>query len=225
MADFYQQATSQVAPIYDQQIAQAQAQIPALQKLYQSLIGNLQTQSNQQLQTGTQNIVEDASRRGVLRSSLPVDARTTLQGQLSAALTQGTADLNRQQLQDVSGIQERIGNLQTGRLGAIQSLADQLYQRDLKEREFQMAQQAAAAAARSGGGGRSGGSGVSLAQARQDMAAALAPHRGTKDKYVSPAIWNRALDQWVSQGFSASSFKSTFSGYRPSAKSRQKNYR
>lgn len=222
---FIEQAQSQVAPIYDQQIQQQQAQIPSIQKLYQSLISGLEQQNQQQLNTGVQQISEDASARGVLRSSLPVDARTTLTAQLGAALNQGKSQLGLQQLGDISQVNARIGELQQGRLSAIQQLADTLYNQDLKERAFQMEQQAAAAAARSGSRGGGGGGGVSLAQARQEMAAALAPHRGKKDKYVSPAIWNRALDQWVSQGLSASSFRSTFSAYRPSAKSRQKNYR
>jgi hypothetical protein len=140
---FIEQATSQVAPIYDQQITQAESQIPSIQKLYENLIGGLRSESERELQTGTQGILEDASARGVLRSTLPVDARTQLQGAVSSALTQGVGNLNLRQLQDVSGINERVGNLRLQRASGIQSLAEALQAADLRERQFEMEQQAA----------------------------------------------------------------------------------
>ena len=136
---FIEQAQQQVAPIYDQQIRAAQAQIPEIQNLYNTLIGGLRGESERQLATGTQGILEDAARRGVLRSTLPVDARTELQGAISSALTQGIGNLNLEQLRNVRGLQSEIGQLQLGRQGAIQSLAESLQQADLKEREYQMA--------------------------------------------------------------------------------------
>lgn len=136
---FIEQAQQQVAPIYDQQIRAAQAQIPEIQNLYNTLIGGLRGESERQLATGTQNILEDAARRGVLRSTLPVDTRTELQGAISSALTRGIGDLSLQQLENVRGLQGQIGQLQLGRQGAIQSLAESLQQADLREREFQRA--------------------------------------------------------------------------------------
>lgn len=134
---FYQQATSQIAPVYDQQIKAAQSQIPSINKLYDALTSSLQQGSQTQLQQGVQGISEDASRRGVLRSTLPVDARTQLQGEISAALTSGLTDIGRQRLSDVSNIQDRIGTLRTNRLSSITGLADTLQQQDIREREFQ----------------------------------------------------------------------------------------
>jgi hypothetical protein len=145
---FIEQATQQVAPLYDQQISAAEGQIPQIQNLYNTLIGGLRGESERQLATGTQGIVEDASRRGVLRSTLPVDARTELQGAISSALTQGLGNLNLQQLENVRGIQGQIGQLRLGRQGAIQSLSESLQQADLREREFAMQQEAAREAAR-----------------------------------------------------------------------------
>lgn len=136
---FIEQAQQQVAPIYDQQIRAAQAQIPEIQNLYNTLIGGLRGESERQLATGTQGILEDAARRGVLRSTLPVDARTELQGAISSALTQGIGNLNLEQLRNVRGLQSEIGQLQLGRQGAIQSLAESLQEADLREREYQMA--------------------------------------------------------------------------------------
>lgn len=144
---FIEQATKQVSPLYDQQISAAEGQIPQIQNLYNTLIGGLRGESERQLATGTQGIVEDASRRGVLRSTLPVDARTELQGAISSALTQGIGNLNLQQLENVRGLQGQIGQLRLGRQGAIQSLAESLQQADLREREFAMQQQAAREAA------------------------------------------------------------------------------
>jgi hypothetical protein len=148
---FVQQATKQVDPIYTQQIKQAQGQIPSIQKLYDSLGASLTAQNNQQLATGVQSIMEDASRRGVLRSTLPVDTRTQLQGELGAALTQGLANIGLQRGQAVQGIYDRVGQLQTNRLSAITGMADTLQQADLRERDFQRQLQADRAARASSG--------------------------------------------------------------------------
>lgn len=144
---FFEQATSQIAPVYDQQIQAAQSQIPAINKLYEALTSSLQQGSQADLQRGVQGIVEDASARGVLRSTLPVDARTQLQGEISRALAEGMANIGRQRLSDITGLQERVGNLQQARLGAITNLADTLQQQDIREREFAAQQEASRRAA------------------------------------------------------------------------------
>lgn len=138
MANFYQAATDQLAPVYDQQISQIQSQIPAIQQLYQTLTQSLQQQNQQQLQTGVQGIVEDASARGVLRSTLPVDSRTSLTGQLGAALNQGLGQLGLQQTQDVSRVNEQVGGLQTTRANAIAQLAQSLETQDLDRQKFEL---------------------------------------------------------------------------------------
>lgn len=140
---FVQQAEQQVNPLFQQQIQAQQAQIPAIQQLYQTLTQGLQQQAQRELQTGTQSILEDASRRGVLRSTLPVDARTELQAAISQGLIGRMGELGLQQARDISGIQSNIANLGIERLRTITSLADALQAQDLRERQFAMEQAAA----------------------------------------------------------------------------------
>lgn len=133
---FVQQATKTLDPLFTQQTKAVKGQIPAIQQLYDALTQGLQFQNQQQLQTGTQNIMEDASARGVLRSSLPVDARTSLTGQLGAALTEGLGRIGAQRAQDISGVNKSLADIGLQRTQSISSLADQLQGADLREREF-----------------------------------------------------------------------------------------
>lgn len=83
-----------------------------------------------------QAISEDASRRGVLRSTLPVDAQQDLQGQIGAALAQSQGQLGLQQGEAVSGLQSQIGQLGIDRVGAVNSLANTLNKQDLSRQQF-----------------------------------------------------------------------------------------
>lgn len=152
---FVQQAQQQLNPVYNQQIQGLQSQIPAIQNLYNTLSQSLSQQNQMQLDTGVQNINEDASARGVLRSTLPADARQALTAELGAALNTSLGNLGLQQADRVSGIQNQIGGLRVDRANAVTSLANQLQSMDQAERQFQMEQQLArqAAASRAGGGG------------------------------------------------------------------------
>lgn len=126
---FVQQATQQLAPIYDQQQKAEEARIPQIQKLYDSLVGGLE----QQRGIETQNILESASQRGVLRSTLPVDLQQDLGRQILQ--TRGQYDLQR--AGDIADVYSNIGNLRLQRATGIQSLADSLQAADLRERDFQ----------------------------------------------------------------------------------------
>lgn len=162
---FVKQATQQLAPVYAKSEKAITSQVPAIQKLYDTLITGLQGQYNTQLETGVQGIAEDASARGVARSTLPVDARTTLTTQLGQALLEGRGKLESQRMGDIAGINERVANLRIQRVQSIQDLARALQAGDLSEREFKFrVQQAkkdfalkerelAIAASRGGGGG------------------------------------------------------------------------
>lgn len=189
---FVDEATAQVAPIYQQQEQALQSQIPAIQQLYQTLFQGLEGQRA----TETQNILESAGARGVLRSSMPVD----LQTQLGTALLAERSKLGAQQAQEIAGVNMKIGELGTQRLGAINQLADTLYNRDLTERKFQMdqeqaRQQTASARASSGGGGGSSGSDNPvapflsgfqswIAQRKQQLGGKI-PSRQEQDNYVN----------------------------------------
>lgn len=152
---FVQQAQQQLNPVYNQQIQGLQSQIPAIQNLYNTLSQSLSQQNQMQLDTGVQNINEDASARGVLRSTLPVDSRQALTAELGAALNTSLGNLGLQQADRISGIQNQIGGLRVDRANAVTSLANQLQSMDQAERQFQMEQQLArqAAALKTSGGG------------------------------------------------------------------------
>lgn len=237
MANFYQQAEQQLAPVYDQQINQLQGQVPAIQNLYNTLTQALQQQNQMQLQSGVQNIVEDASARGVLRSTLPVDARQALTAQLGAALNQSLGQLGLQQGQDVSRIQEQVGGLRVSRAGAIAELARSLEGQDLErqklelqrqqaEREYQLKQQelqiARSQAARSGGGSSRAPTQFEMTQqAASALSRELRAVAG-RDGYVSPQDYAAARQEWTSAGFSAKQFEDYFSGFK---NPQNKNYK
>lgn len=132
---FVEQATQQLDPFYQQQTAAVQQQLPAIQKLYDTLLSGLEGQRA----TETQNILESASQRGVLRSSMPVD----LQTQLGAALLAERGKLESQRAGDIAGVQKSLADIGLQRNQGIASLADALQQRDLQERQFQLQQQQA----------------------------------------------------------------------------------
>lgn len=150
---FIEEATQQLAPVYQQSEQAISSQVPAIQNLYNTLIQGLQQQYQTQLQTGTQGIVEDASARGVLRSTLPVDARQALTGQLSQALLQGRGELESRRAGDIAGINERLGQLRIQKAGGIAELARALESQDLERARFEFQKQQAAAESRRGGGG------------------------------------------------------------------------
>lgn len=211
---YIQQATKQLAPAYAGSINAQKAQIPAIQQLYQTLTQGLQQQNTQQLNTGVNNIVEDASARGVLRSTLPVDARQALTAQLGAALNQGLSQLGVQQAQDIGGIRSNISNLRLERAKDVSGLANTLYQQALAkqqaDREFRLRQQSLAMSRSGGGrGGGGGGRAPTQAQIRGAIAQGLLSVRG-KDGYISPQDYAQAYLDWTRAGLSAGTFKNQF---------------
>jgi len=212
---FVDEATAQVAPIYQQQEQALQSQIPAIQQLYQTLFQGLEGQRA----TETQNILESAGARGVLRSSMPVD----LQTQLGTALLGERSKLGAQQAQEIAGVNMKIGDLGIQRTGAINQLADTLYNRDLTERKFQMEQEQARqqaalaqASARSGGGG-GGGRAASKQEVYSQAAGTLrsqlvADKLIGRDGYVSPQTYSQMRREWGAAGLV--DFDRYFGGYK-----------
>lgn len=136
---FVDAATQQLAPVYDQQATAIQSQVPAIQNLYNTLVQGLQTQYDTQLNTGVQQITEDASARGVLRSTLPVDARQALTTQLGQALMTSRGELAAKQAGDIANVNEKLGTLGIQRASNIADLARALESQDLEQQKFQFA--------------------------------------------------------------------------------------
>lgn len=117
---FIRQATQQLAPAFNQQAAALQSQIPAIQQLYTLLNQGLAGEQ----QAGNQAILEDASGRGVLRSTLPVDRQAGLAGQIIQKQGENAA----LQAKEIGGIQASIGGIRTDQADAIAQLANALQQ-------------------------------------------------------------------------------------------------
>lgn len=127
---FIQTATKQVAPVYAQQTQALKAQIPAINQLYSSLIQGLEGTR----QTENMNILEGASGRGILRSTIPVDQQVGLE----QSLLQQRGQYGAQQAQDIAGIQNQLGQVGVQRFSAINDLAQALQSQDLARRQFQL---------------------------------------------------------------------------------------
>lgn len=229
---FIDQATQQLAPVYDTQIQGLQSQIPQIQNLYQTLSQALTQQNTNQLNTGVQQINEDASARGVLRSTLPVDSRQALTAQLGAALNTSLGNLGIQQADTISNFQNKIGGLQVDRANQIASLSRSLEDQDLQRQQFEYQKQldaqklelqrqelaAQVAAARASAARRSGGStSTSAASLTRQAASALARELQAVaggDGYVSPQDYAAGRREWVAAGFSSKTYDDYFSGYK-----------
>lgn len=205
---FVEQATSQLAPVYDQQASAISAQIPAIQQLYTTLLQGLEGQGKAQ----GQQLLESASSRGLTRSSIPFDMQTAL-GQ---SLLQERGKLGAQQAQDIAGIQTKLGDLNIQKAQGIQGLADTLYSRDLKERQFQMEQQQAERNYQ-----------LKIQEINASKAAQAATQKGAPaglvntvygllnskkggDGFVSPNVFRAGQQQWIQAGGSPASFVETF---------------
>ena len=125
---YTQQAAAQLNPAYNQQIAGIQAQIPAVQKLYSALFQGLQGQQ----QVGNQNILEDASARGVLRSTMPVDS----QAGLGAQIIQKQGEYGAQQAKEIGGLYSQMGGIRADQANAIAQLANSLFGNNIQQQQM-----------------------------------------------------------------------------------------
>lgn len=132
---YVQQATSQLAPGYTQQINAYQSQIPAIQQLYQSLVQGLQSQQQQ----GNQSILEDASSRGLLHSTIPVEGQTQLGQQIIGQQGQYA----QQEAQSLGQLNTQIAGVRTDQASAIAQLANSLQQSALGQQQLTFQKQQA----------------------------------------------------------------------------------
>jgi len=209
---FVKQATQQLNPVYSQQAKAIKSQIPAIQQLYETLNQGLTGQFNTQLQAG----LEDAGARGLTRSSIPNDTRTALSGQL----LQSQGQLGAQQAKEVAGINTQLGDLRLQKAQGVQTLADALFNRDLKKREFNWQKQMderelqmqQALAASSGGGSAKYSINDDFASAYNDLLRWDGPYVGIgDDNKANPAAYNAVRQNWIRSGNKASDFDKQFS--------------
>lgn len=132
---YIQAATKQLAPAYATQINAAQSQIPAIQQLYQTLMQGLTGFQ----QTENQNILEGASGRGLLRSTIPVDQQTLLGQQVLGK----QAEYGMQQGQQLGDIYNQIAGLNVDKAKSIAGLGLNMQQNDLQQTQFKYQKQQA----------------------------------------------------------------------------------
>jgi len=130
---YVKQATKVYTTLYKQQISAVQSQIPAINQLYTALNqGLMNTQK-----TETQNILEDASGKGMLMSTQPVDKRT----QLAQTILQQAGQYAAQQAQEISKVNQAVGDLRVNKTRDIQSLATTLRQGALDKQKLALEKQ------------------------------------------------------------------------------------
>lgn len=225
------QANQALSPVFAQANQAIQAQTPAIQNLYQSLIQGLQAQQAGQVQ----NVVQSAEARGVGRAGLAGD----VQAQLGQELALQSGVLGLQEAQDLSGAGQAAGKLSTERGTRVVDLATSLQdaalgekeakikrqqierqfkldarqaERDFKVRETAYAKQQAEEAARTRAAAKEA--------SQEDVLGAL--YSGIndpknkilgKDGKMSPNTWNTMLDAWRREGGSVGTFVSSFKDF------------
>jgi hypothetical protein len=217
-------ATKQLQPVFNQAQQTLQGQVPAIQNLYQALIQGLQAQGAAQ----TQNVVQSAEMRGVGRAGLEGD----VQAQLGQELALQGGQLGFQQAQDVAGARQRVGQLNTERVGRVNDLAqslqdtrlgektakierkkaDRAYELDLQkaERTFELSKIAfARAQAEKAARASSRQKDESLATS-QALLAVDSLWKPGADGYVNPKQWNEIRQAFMEAGYSGGSFDSEF---------------
>lgn len=124
---YVKQAGKQLEPVYGGAIADVNAQIPATQALYEALVSGLEGQAD----TGVEDIVADAERRGVGRARLAQDVG----GTLGSAVDLERARLGSQQAGDIAGITGQLSELRQGRVMGRQDLGDALQAQGIAKAE------------------------------------------------------------------------------------------
>lgn len=192
-------------------IQQAQAQVPAINQLYSTLLAGLQNQGQGQLQ----NVLASADQRGVMRGS----QQASTQGALDTSLMQAGAQLGAQQAQNVAGVQGIAGQGQAQRALSAQQLVEGLTQADIasKTNKLQLQEINRAdeintiknqvAEAKANARAAETAAKLTTDQALDMQEGLWAPG---KDGFVSPRAWNSTIQDWIDAGGSVSSFVKRF---------------
>lgn len=128
--NFYKTAANRLAPAYNAQVKAAKSEIPAIIRLYEALTQNLVGQNA----VAQQNNLESASSRGVLNSTIPVDAQVGLE----QALINQQAQLGAEQAKEISGVNQKIAGFGVDRANAINSLAQALFGNNMQMKQFKL---------------------------------------------------------------------------------------
>ncbi len=125
---YVQQATKQLNPAYKTQIGALEGQLAPLENLYNTLVQGLGGMQ----EAGNLNILEDASSRGLLKSTIPVAG----QAQLGAQILQQQGQYSTDYLQNVGQIRSDIAGVGVNRANDISQLAQALMQGALSNQQL-----------------------------------------------------------------------------------------
>lgn len=125
---FTRQANRQLGRSFNNVIRSQQRQLPAVNQKFDDLIsglGGLQKQQNL-------NALEDASARGVLRSTIPVDAQTNI----AQGIVAQQGQLEGERLSEIGKINTGIAQTRLQKATSIADLVSALMDRAFRERQF-----------------------------------------------------------------------------------------
>ena len=200
---FTQQADSALSQPYSSSNAVITGQVPAIQKLYDSLLTGLTNQGT----ASTNEIVNSAEQRGVGRASLGADTSMAL-GQ---TINQQGAVLGAQKAGDISANRVAGGELGVNKVNDISALSSVLQEQDLANQQFQLdkttqdrdqqlrIQQAQQQAAQAAASRAEASAGQVYAEGKKFIEGQLQQLVGP-DGNVNPRDYNDFLDDWVAAG-------------------------
>lgn len=205
---------------YNPAIQQAQAQVPAINNLYSTLLQGLQNQSGSQLQ----NVLTSADQRGVMRASQPASTQEAL----NSSLMQAGAQLGAQQAQGIAGVRSIAGQGEAQRAVSAQQLVQGLTAADIaaQENKYKLQEitrsdeintiknqvQEAKANARAAAAAAEAAKGQELESFLSNHEASFIKLMGGDGK-VSPETFGQAFQVWKSKGLPESAFLEKYKGY------------
>ena len=209
-----EQGLAELNPVYSQERAALENQLPAISQLYQTLVAALE-QSGAASQS---DILADASRRGINRSTLAAQTSQALApslasglGQLEVDRTGRVADVYGQ----LSALEQGLAESGIGLGGQLQEQDISRQTQDMKLQELQRGydidvrkKQLADAAEARAAEARAAAKGPDI-----DFADAYLMRRTGKDNKVSPYTYREALASWQELGGKPQVFHTEFRKY------------
>lgn len=121
-------AAKQLNPIFDTQLSTINAQLPAIEQLFEAM--SLALAGQQQAESG--RAIADANSRGLLYSTVPINQQTAI---ASDYATQ-RAELGSRKAAAIGSVNEAINTSNLNRTNAITQLVEALFGTDLKQKEY-----------------------------------------------------------------------------------------
>lgn len=224
---YVEEAQNALKPVYAQEAAAVQNQLPAIAQLYQTLVGALQQSAG----TATADTVASAQRRGVNRASLPGQITTALAPNLAV----GEAQLGVDRAAQEAAIAGNLTDLGVNQMSSVQDLAGALQTQDINNQQFNQNMQALdrnfdldvrTAAARQARAAREAAGKTSISAAELARAIRLERiQKGDNATHDNPHDLAKYYVAWLDQGFSDQDFWKEFQGWwNPNDKTYERSF-